>query len=463
LPIVSALLDHNLLRRVEAPDGEPRLLMLETVREFASERLTDDEADAARDAQAAYIQDLVARAALLERRPDQTVWLDRLEIEHANLRAALDWLWRRGRALDVLQVATSLYEFWTIRGYPGEGRQWLEWALAAATDAPPSLRRTSLWVAAHLASQHDDQERAAAFATELIAAARAADDRVNLLLGLFMLSLAMNYMGDHRRSEALARESLALARALDDRRLPWCLNRLAIEVYIRGDLTEAAALFAESFRLFRAEGGGVSDLRGALYASSNLGLTAHARGDVARAATHYRNSLALARDVVDLSAIAELLALVGALTAKTSAERAARLLGAASAISERIGEAIQPYTRELPDRAEVALRRRLGEAAFGAAWTAGRALTVAAALDEAAAALAAVADPASRGVRTHGLTPRERDVLRLLAAGHANAAIAETLSISQRTVTTHVTNIFAKLGLATRAEAVAFAHTHDLA
>ncbi len=463
LAAASTLLDQNLLRRVDAPDGEPRLLMLETVREFASERLNDDEAVTARDAQAAHVQSLVERAALLERRPDQTVWLDRLEIEHANLRAALDWLRDRGRPLDVLQIATSLYEFWTIRGFPGEGRQWLEWALAAAIDVPPDLRRTSLWIAAHLASQDGDQEQAAAFATELIAAARAADDRVNLLLGLFMLSLAMNYTSDHHRSEALAREALALARAMDDPRLPWCINRLGIEVYIRGDLTEAAALFAEALGRFRIDDGGVSDLRGAFYASSNLGLTAHARGDVAGAATQYRESLTLARAVGDLAGIAELLALVGALTAKMSAERAARLLGAGNVISERIGEAVQPYARELPNRAEAALRRRLGEAAFEAAWTAGRSLPVAAALDEVESALATVADAAALGIRAHGLTSREHDVLRLLAAGHANAAIAETLSISQRTVTTHVTNIFTKLGLATRAEAVAFAHTHDLA
>ncbi len=159
--------------------------------------------------------------------------------------------------------------------------------------------------------------------------------------------------------------------------------------------------------------------------------------------------------------IAEALQGLGAIEAATGQpERSARLLGAAAGLRQSIGQVVPWFVRERHDRAVARARQRLDKAAFDAAWSAGLALTP----EEAVAEAGRDDDPADPGRSgAEGLTPREVEVLRLVAVGKTDVEIADALFLSKRTVGTHLTNILAKLELANRAGAAAWAVRHGLA
>ena len=191
-------------------------------------------------------------------------------------------------------------------------------------------------------------------------------------------------------------------------------------------------------------------------------------GDAASATAHLTESLALRRELGERLGIAECLEGLATVAAGTGQpERAARLLGAAEALREAIGAPLPPVDRPDHDDDDSATRAALGEAAFAAAWAAGRALTVEQAVAEAlgdpslppAAERAAPVPPAAPG----GLSRREVEVLRLVAAGRSNREIAAELSVSVRTVERHITNLYGKIDARNRADATAFAFRHGLA
>jgi DNA-binding CsgD family transcriptional regulator len=192
------------------------------------------------------------------------------------------------------------------------------------------------------------------------------------------------------------------------------------------------------------------------------------RGDVARAAEHFAESLALRwadGDKISVASCLRGLALVAAAT--KSYERAARLWGAADGLSEAMGAA-PPRHQERAQVALAATRSGLGEKGFAAAWAAGRALRLAEAVAEALEDSPRAPGRATSGVlpalaTRYGLTARELDVLRLLPRGLTNREIGEELFIGQRTAATHVHNILTKLDVHSRAEAVALAKDHGLA
>jgi ATP/maltotriose-dependent transcriptional regulator MalT len=194
----------------------------------------------------------------------------------------------------------------------------------------------------------------------------------------------------------------------------------------------------------------------------NLARMARELDDLARAAALYAESLSLRWDHGDnvsvescLRGLARIALLAG------QDERATRLFGAGEALREAIGA---DEARLAPTADELAkAREALGESVFAAAWAAGRALSLADAVAEALAVPQAVSsEESSSPKKEYGLTDREQDVLRLLAAGRSNPDIAEELFISVRTVTTHVSNIFTKLGVANRTEATDLAHRRGL-
>jgi len=193
----------------------------------------------------------------------------------------------------------------------------------------------------------------------------------------------------------------------------------------------------------------------------NLARFAARRGDLARATVLLRESLTRLQDPAErwyLSRCFEELAAVAA--AEDDYRRSARMLGVAEALREAIGAPVLPHYRADYEGIVAAGRRRLGETAFVAAWDEGRRLPLAAAMAE-----VLTGEPgagAGRGDRS-GLTRREREVLRLLAAGHTDRESAAILCISPRTVERHVTNILNKLRLPSRLAAVVYAAHHGLA
>jgi predicted ATPase/DNA-binding CsgD family transcriptional regulator len=458
---VSSLVDKSLLRQETGPGEEPRFTMLETIREYALERLAaSGEADAGRQAHAAwYLEVAVADV------PPPMGWIDSVRLgclaaEQGNFRAALDWFATCRDPESLARLARTLNWFWQVAGQQREARVWLNKAMSVSAETSPEARLGLLAAGASLAAQQGEHQQATALAQELLALARAHGDRpAETVAGIF-LSRSANQREDYAEATALAQEFVALCRELGDTpMLPWALQRLGIEKHIAGDYPSAVALIEESLEVFRAAGNQI----GVAYALSNLGLTRHFMGDSRAAVALYRESLALPGNVRDPWETAALLSQLAALAAEAGhVEPAARLLGAATGIYETTGTAPQPYFSTHVNRAVATARSRLGEQDYETTHAAGRRIPLKTMLHEAlvfAAALEAELDNGAieEPATSHGLSPREIEVLQQIAAGRSNAEIADALFISARTASTHVSHLYAKLGVASRAEAVAFA------
>lgn len=294
---VTALVGQSLLVSTEDADGEPRFRMLETIREFAEERLEQTtEAAAIRRRHAIFFLGLAEGAAPRLTGADQDAWLSRLDTEHDNLRAALRWADETGEQEIGLRLAIALARFWFMRGYPNEGRQWLARMLAVAEAAAPTLRADALAGAGKLAFQQGDLAAAAAHYEEGLAIKRAQDDTKGVAMVLGSLGNVAREHEDFAGAIAYYEQSLALLRQLQDTAgIASVLNNLGTAARYRGDLERAAQLHAESLSLRRA----LEDTWGIAYTLSCLGQVAFAQGDLARARRWGDEALALQRRLGD--------------------------------------------------------------------------------------------------------------------------------------------------------------------
>jgi non-specific serine/threonine protein kinase len=463
---IATLVDASLLRQVPGPDGEPRYMMLETIREFALERLASsgEEADM-RSAHASWYLALAERAFQEVVGPQAVNWLPRFAPELENFRAALAWFAATEETLAGLQLASALDWFWMARGLLREERSWLEHFLTRAANAPLTVRCRALTSVGFLAYLLGDLESTEAYATE----ARDLVPQVgeaHLLFGLLSLlgAVAGELHHDYAQAEKYFNESLAVGR---DAGLEWtvqsALNNLGIMAYAQGNLTRARTLGEEAVAHGRAADGWW-DL------SNNLGCLAMVvlrQGDCAYAARLLQEVLTLDQER-GTDFVNEGVALLAAECGQ--AEQAARLYGANEVQAERNG--VDPYATETyhstHERAIATTRKKLGEQAFATAWTAGRDLSSTDMLAEAQEAIEvaltqAGATSSSPDLATQsGLSPRELEVVRLIAAGRSNQEIADALYISHGTATTHVRNILAKLNLDSRTAVAAWAIRNGL-
>jgi non-specific serine/threonine protein kinase len=470
---VASLVDKSLLLRLDTEDDELRFGMLATVREYGLEQLTASGEEAAvREAHSVQVLDLAEQAWLaIRRRAGHEPWMNRLETERGNLRAALEWLEKRGDAVSLLQLVGALYWFWYVRGPLVEGRTWLERALrASGADAPTVPRARALLGAGLLAHFAGDDEAARRWLDAGLAQCRVLDDPWWLAMTLGVLGAIEEDSGDYGRAEARFAESLALLRAADDpANTATTLLHLGIVAWGQGDVERAEAYCEEAEGLLA----GVGDTWGRSNALAYLGLLAGERGAPARAAALHRESLGLrwragawediAGSLADVAVVAE---------AVGRSAQAARFFGAAAAVREGAGrgELMLPE-RGVYERAEQSARSALGVNAYATAHAAGRALPY----EEAVAEAVALADeltspdherragatiPAAK--RPAGLSEREVEVLRLLATGLSNAEIGDILFLSPRTVGVHIRRIYAKIGVSTRAAATRYAFESGL-
>jgi tetratricopeptide (TPR) repeat protein len=428
---ISSLLDKSLLRQEEGSNGEPRFVMLETVHEYAREKLQESaHAEEIKRTHAQYFLTLAEEAYPQLKGPDQLEWLERLEIEHDNMRAALSWALERDEAEVALRLGGALWWFWWMRGYYSEGRRWLEEGLAMEGQGSAEVRAMALAGAGALAEEQGDFDRAAEASQEgleLVHQVREASEaKLYILVGL---GAAAWRREEHERAQQLFEESLALSREMSDTwGLAVSLMLLGIVSHSRGDSEKASELNEESMDLFRERG----DKYGLAQCLNNLAMVARSQGDLERAANLTEESIALHRELGARADVAlnlcnlgwmsllqddpgkaadlygESLALAwdtgmnpivqGGLegfacvaAATGEAERAARLWGAAQALHETKNiPRDTDFLAEADDRI-TSVRSGMGEEEWEKAWRKGRAMT----LEEAVSYALEVAEEAS--------------------------------------------------------------------
>ncbi len=411
---LASLVDNSLLLQDPQPDGESRFRMLETIREFAREELeASAEGPALWERHAAYFAQLAQTAEPALVGPDQAVWLDRLEREHDNFRAALAWAAEADRAEIGLTIAAALGRFWERHGYSGEGLSWLQRLLPHAPQVPAALRATALNIAGNLARSRGDYALAVSCYEETLALRRGAQDARGIAIALNNLGVAAKDQGDYVRARALFEESLAIKRREGERRgVAVTLSNLGLTAKAQGDMAAAASFFSESLGLFQ----GIGDTWGQALCLNNMGTLAFASGDVERALALHKTSLTGRRAMKEKWGVAECLeGLAGVAEAMGDPEGAVCLLAAADRLRQVHGFPLPPDERAPLQRQVAALRIALGEDAFRVAWATGQAWNLEEALDAGLALQLPSAPPAHSAarVRIHLLGP-----FRLVVDGH---------------------------------------------
>ena len=387
---------------------------------------------------------------------------DRLQADYDNVRVALAWLLDRDDAAGLHLVATMAM-FWYVRGPIGEARDWMDRALAIAeTDVtPPALRARLLFLAGRAAFRQWD-----------VVARRASSSRRAWRCGEKWATnwgwprrsgskLASCQMTIRRGSQTLSSRSQQF-RKVDHRFTAFALMELGAVVHEFGDDDRSIALLTEALALVRQH----DDVWDAGACYQRLAMVALDKGEEMRALDFALAALDSFWAEGDQAAAIEcLICLAGLAAGLGQPEPAGRLLGATDRLSESLGIPLTSNYEQIGGRATV--QAHLGAECYAQVYTEGRTLSAAEAVDEAralaAALMAGTAKETTNAPASHGLTPREAEVLRLIAAGRSNQQIGEALFISPRTAQNHVTHVLAKLGLPSRTAAAAYAHTHGLA
>lgn len=517
--VLAGLVDKSVVG-VTGGAENARFRLLEPVRQYAEERLhARGETALTRRRHAQAFLALAEAAAPDLRSRARGPWLTRLEAELTNLRAALDWTLGDAdgsaegaekaeptdadRALGIRLVA-ALVHFWFFRGYFSEGVSWVRRAVAQPPELAPAARAKALCVGGELAWMlFGPSALSKAWLAESVALWRALGDAPGLAYALQASATVGPREAD---ADGNVREGLALSRAQNDlpgialalhaaallalQRSDWTAARehlsAALDLYravgddwyaaqvlnslgdvarIQGEDVQAAALYGESLALFRSQG-----VDAAIPSVvQNLGHLALRAGDARRARALFRESLGMFRDQADRRGAAEALAgLAGALAALKHPARAALLFGAAEALLRASGADMWPANRPDYERAVALARDQLSAPDFAAAWTSGRvqdperAIVEALSDDPLPSGDDQVASESSPPARRALLTPREREVARLVARGLTNGQIAAELVITPGTAGLHVKNILGKLGFSTRAQIAAWAVARGL-
>ncbi len=505
LDVLARLVDKSLVTALDSGD-ETRYRLLEPLRQFAHEHLVEMTMEARAEQQLCnWCAALAAEATANLFGPEQGPWLDRLETEHDNLRAALTWSLSHGGASIAGQIAANIWLFWQMRGYLAEGHRWIDQILADLPE-PTSLRANLLWIAGILA--RPNPELGQRHFSESLAIWQALGDDVGTLRTLASQAFMAQILNDHERAVAYLEQSLLLARASSgELALADILSGLALSVLELGDLDRAELLCEEALDLCNRSG----DLRVEAAAKANLGLIWLARRDEQRAAEFWEESLQLRQRIGDHGGIAHVQVLQAGLALRnedyaranvlyqvslTSRQqtgyhdgipsileglsavasvqrdpiRAVQLAASADALRAAMGLPIPSSERDALDRTLATARRCLDSQDFTQAWNEGLALS----LDQAHATAMGLRvssnvpgsdaipageslPPAASTSSDYGLTRREIEVLRLLTFGLTYSQIAENLYISPRTVDAHVRSIFGKMDVRSRTAATRIA------
>src|SRR5271157_1509516 len=309
---MASMVDKSLLQQVPQASGESRFVMLETIREYALEKLKDSGEEAlTKRAHAAYCLVLAEEEGTGPSSVGGAEWLERFAFEHDNCRSALEWLIETGDADWGLRLGTALFRYWEIREYLAEGRDLLGKLLKlAGAAASTKARARALFAAGVLAGEQGDYASAEKLMIESKDIGRQLGDKTGVAVSLNALAVTARDRGDITTAHALFEESLELWRELGDlQAVARALSNLANVVKMQGDFERARALYAESLSFFR----GLRDRAGVAWSLNYQGDVARDQGDAAAARTLYEQGLAIFSELSDRWGIAGTLADLGSL------------------------------------------------------------------------------------------------------------------------------------------------------
>jgi DNA-binding CsgD family transcriptional regulator len=393
----------------------------------------------------------------------QVTWLERLETEHGNLRVAMAWLLERGDSELAARLGWALWLFWGIRTHLTEGRRSMEQALSVGDGVAmtASARAKALYVAGMMANYQGDHLAADPLVQEGLRLCRELEDGVGTAYAQSNAGYVALGKGQYQQAIAVIEEAADLFLQEGEK---WGaaieLGFLAVAWRNRGDHERAKRLAERALAISR-EIGERQATTSALY---TLALLARTEGKDERARKLFEEGLRLSAELGNEADVAHCLeGLASMYGAEGKMVRAARLWGAEEALLEKLEDAVYTY---VPDRAlrrnqVAAARSQADEAAWAAAWTEGRMMSLEQAVEYALEQEPAP-DEAAPASPLGGLSAREVDVLRLVATGLTNAEVAERLFLSSRTVDWHMGSIYRKLEIHSRAEATRLAAEHGL-
>ncbi|WP_067826504.1 LuxR C-terminal-related transcriptional regulator [Nocardia inohanensis] len=467
---LTGLVDKSVLM-ARYDDAVGRYSMLEPIRQFGGDRLAERGNDTATRARHhEHYRQLALRGNNAYPTGDDVVWFRDLTREHANLRAAL----RSGLAdspLTAMEMASVLRPFWEHNRFLSEGYRWLTEALERNPE-PTAERARALSSAASLAALLSDVESASALLVECVELGASVGNTE--IMAEMTLDEALLAFSEDQPVTALELTRNAIRFAADNGQLAIEMDSLAF-AFMCAQITKAADAHELAERFLKLTTASGSHLLGGL-ALWTVGIDHWRRGEYDVSADFHTRAieqLALFERCIWLASAFEGLGWTEA--ARGDLERAARLMGAAESLQRSTVRLAHSITGVIADKERQRVREALGEKAFLEAFGIGANLRLEEAIDYALRRESVAPDPAPAAARksvrakqslspstADVLTRRQKDVARLVAAGHSNKRIATELVISIRTAETHVEHILTKLGLTSRTQLAAWAHEHDL-
>ena len=461
---LTSLVDKSLVIATEGPDGEPRFRMLETVAEFARERLTELGEAGTRDAHARIVVAFLEETEPLVWGPDQARWRARLMAEEDNVRVAFHWLLSRGDLVAVGRILRRTFFPWWTQGHVAEVRRWALETIAAgeqeSAEMPAPTEAIARFAAGFAALEQGSYDEAEAHLVRSLALHEATGDEMGISASTMALAFIRPVHDDLAGALSHAEDAYHRFARMGEE---WYSSLASIgcsAMHLANGDAEAAERYAE---ISLGHARTIGDTWSLGSAHDQMAVMALLRGDPATAVGWVRETIPLCLAAGHTEIVAYGLMVLAIADANAAPTKSARLFGAAESLRDAAGVVIWPSRRWVYEQGQAAVRERLGGALVDAAWAEGRAMTAAAAVaygldaDTGDDRADAFGGSVTADTRLGQLTPREREVAGLIAAGLTSKEAADRLSVSERTIDAHADHIRTKLSLRSRAEIAAWA------